>query len=97
MNVIRMPLEIGFITDPVLPKPTLPKGQFPAFLPGYALGPDSIRSVLLTDQPFYAAPADGKVGVIGRQRPDAVQVIGQEYPRINCKRMGAPHQSYGVT
>jgi len=97
MNVIRMPLELGFIADPVFPKPTLPEGQFPAFLPGCALGVEGIRSTLLTHQPFYDAPADGKVGVIDRQRPDAVQVIGQEYPRINCKRMVAPHQSYGVT
>jgi len=44
----------------------------------------------LGNDPFNAAPARRKIGIIRRQTPDAMQMIGQLHPGNDFEELGLP-------
>jgi hypothetical protein len=78
MDVIDMPPPIVFIPDGVFPKPALPNVFFPwAF---------AVCANTLGDVFFDFPPTPGKIVVIFRQLPKAMEVVWQNDYRINNKR-----------
>ena len=79
MDIIHVPVEIIFIPDQMIPEAMVPKR---ALLSLTSQGVQPFRAIqtfpaTLGNDPFNYAPARGKIGIIWRQTPDAVQMIGQ--------------------
>jgi hypothetical protein len=84
MNVIKMGGKIAFITNHVFPKSPLPDTTFTRALTAWR---QAFANRNPTDEgSFDQAPARGKIGIIWRQSPHAMQVIGQHDNRINPER-----------
>lgn len=92
MDVIRVSLVIPFVTNDVFPKPPLPHA--PATVPATRVADLAFRPA--SANPFVgkslldARPSRRKIRVPLRQRPDRVQVIGEQDERIDLERRDDP-------
>jgi hypothetical protein len=89
VDIMHVPFKILVITNPMFPKTTLPDCRFAMFVfrlihPFLIVQP---RFDLLGKVGFDQTPSFGKIGVIDRQLPDAMHVIGQQYPGLDVKGM----------
>ena len=96
MNVIHVPVEIVFITDQMIPEPMMPKRALLTLASPRIQPFRTIQAfpATLGNDPFNHAPARRKIGIIGRQAPNAMQMIGQQYPGNNFERLGLPGELY---
>jgi len=86
MDVVRVLLHIPLVTQGVLPKTRLPK-SLNANTPAQAM-----HNALLDQH-----PAGRKIGVIARQTPDAMQVIGHNHHRQGFKWALRTHKPHHIT
>jgi len=91
-NVITMPIPVRFVADTMLPISGLPHADLPV---PFAIGrhrkcPKSLPDEAAAEQPFDIGPANGKVVVMVRQGPKAMDVIGQENAGEHIKRPATP-------
>ena len=96
IQVIHAPLEIGIVSNLMLPKPALPNA---AFTPRSSRGTQPrviVQGVRgLAAKLFDHVPTQAVIAVVFGQRPDGVQVIGQQHPSVDGERMvrsGACHR-----
>ena len=92
MDIIHVPVEIIFIPDQMIPKAMLPKRTLLSLA---SPGVQPFRAIqtfpaTLRNDPFNDAPARRKIGIIWRQTPDAMQMIGQKHPGNDFERLGLP-------
>ena len=91
VDVVDVPAEVVFITDAVFPKTTLPKSEFVALVSRRRwaarreMFATQLAGVLLDH-----GPTCGEISINRRQCPEAMQVIGQQYPGIDSERPGYP-------
>jgi hypothetical protein len=86
MNVIDVAREIGIVAKGVLPIAALPNSLF---TPGdLAPAPLWILRQAAGEIMFDQAPAPGKIGVVRRQGPNGVHVIGEDANRNGLERIG---------
>ncbi len=83
MNIVHMPRVIPVIADRMLPKPALPDAPL-------ALHPTNRRQTLTSRKRprkghFDFLPSSREIGVLRRQCPDAMQMIGQYNPGIDME------------
>jgi hypothetical protein len=76
VDVVDVPLKIGVVPDRMLPITALPDSSFTP----RRLARRAPRSLVETTRKarLDQAPARWVVGVVGRQRPDGVEVVGQD-------------------
>jgi hypothetical protein len=84
MDVIHMRGEVGIVAYAVLPKTPLPNSAL-------LMTPSRLRKTLIgrkapSKDRLDQAPAGRKIVVTGRERPDTVEMVGQDHPRIDRKR-----------
>jgi hypothetical protein len=99
VDVIHVFFKIVVIPNLMFPEATLPDGLFAMFVfrlihPCLIV---QLRFVLLCKFRFDQTPALRIIGIIFRQRPDAMHVIRQQHPRFDAKRIVLPHLCDGVT
>jgi len=86
MDVVDMPREIGVIADLMFPVAALPDAAFSfgasAGVRGFGAGQ------LSREARFDQRPAQGEVGVAGRQAPDGVQVFRKDDHGQEVEGMG---------
>lgn len=89
MDVIGVAFEVSFVTYQVFPEPTLPYSAF-TFHASSGRQPfvflNASRECRLDRM-----PAHGKVGIVLRQRPDAMQVVGENDRCVDDKGSFCPH------
>jgi hypothetical protein len=95
IDVFDVAGKIGFIANTMFPIPPLPEGRFSMF--NFGVG-HPVGAVIKTGagqryRTFDQAPAQGKVRVTRRQGPHTMEMIRQQNPGINCKRMFRADQS----
>lgn len=97
--IVQVPTVTVVAADWVLPEAALPEGGFTA--PGATQGLNIFVRVMpgacLRRQALDQVPAQAVIGSIERQRPDAVQMIGEQYPGVDRERMIGTHALDGVT
>jgi hypothetical protein len=98
MQVIHAPLEIGIVSNLMFPEPALPNA---AFTPHCSRGAQP-RVVLqgvrgLAAELFDHVPAQAIIAIVFGQRPDGVQVVGQQHPGIDAERMVCARACHRVT
>jgi hypothetical protein len=89
VDVVDMARVVFRVADPVLPKATLPDVSFAA------LAPSALASVIERTTGVQAPgerlleehPAGRKVRVVGRKRPESVQVLRQHHHGVDAERM----------
>ena len=86
MNVIEMPLHIDFVSNSVFPKSTLPYRGFASACLGIASTHAISVAACIRYAMFDLRPALRKIDVVGWQRPDAMQMIGQQDQAIDRER-----------
>ena len=89
MNVIDMPREIAFIAERVLPIAPLPQAAL-AFA-GTARRNTFVGRQVMREDCFDEAPSQCKIGIVLRQRPDGMHVVGENDDRFDVERMTPPH------
>lgn len=107
VNVLHASGKIRLITNPMLPKPTLPQGRFATFLTRLRHGSSILirRSTLLAHAAFDQCPPQRVVFVTIRQGPHTMQMIREQNPSVNIKRersanfrhrrpQGVPHRFF---
>jgi len=82
MNVIHMPLPIGFVPQVMLPEASLPDAPFPLCA---LRGPDAAHRDTGGEFAFDDHPSGGEIRIPLRQAPDGVQMIGQHHNGIDGK------------
>jgi len=91
MDVIKMPLKVALVLDCVFPESALPYVGFPAISPRtlaeFSRGPD-IKGAGEFDLDPPNSP--GKIGVAGRQRPEEVNMVGQDHRRDDLEGLLSP-------
>jgi len=85
MNVFNMSDKIAVISDLMFPVPPLPDCLFTFIKVGRCLPPFEILPTVPAEITLDLAPAHGKVAVIFRQSPDAMQMVGQQYKSVDSK------------
>jgi hypothetical protein len=95
MDVIHMCGEVIVVAYAVLPKTPLPNSAL-------LMARSSLRTTLISrkasgEDRLDQAPADREIVVTGRERPDTVEVVGQDYPGIDRKRADSVDRSDGST
>lgn len=88
VNVVDAALEIGLIATRMFPKPTLPNAALATFAPrGRCRSFGAAAPQISASEVFFdLLPTRRVVGVAGRQRPNAVGVIGHERPSDDVER-----------
>ena len=83
MYVRHVMVEIGIVTNPMLPEPSLPYGLLTA--PYARSGRDGAEMSGKSggEQAFDAVPAARVVRIPLRQRPYCMEMIGQHHDRVN--------------
>ncbi len=78
MDVIHMAGKVGLVAYPMFPISMLPDGLF-AVLPSRCVGcvPECVGA-MLGKSGLAQTPAGREVGIVGRQGPDAVEMIGHD-------------------
>ena len=94
--IISMFYKIIFITDKMFPKTSLPDNGLPMLR-----SRSSQKCFLMTEYPysfriicFNKTPAFGEIGIVRGQSPDAMHMIGKDYPGINGERHFFPYFGY---
>ena len=80
VDVIDMLLQVRFITNLVFPEPALPDSTLPFSVAGKALGGLGLAGgeISASETSLDSRPAQGKITIIRRQFPDAMQMLGQQ-------------------
>ena len=89
MDVIAMPLKIVIVADAMLPEAALP---YRLLALGAARGGNGrlvLRRAMAREFALDRHPAAGKIIVIFRQRPQAMQMIGEQHKGVDGE--GMPH------
>ena len=74
----------------------LPDGLFALFQPRYVgCAPECVLA-MFGKPGFYQAPAGGEVGIVRRQSPDAVKMIGHDHNCIDFERTRLANGSEGI-
>src|SRR5512132_4741936 len=94
MDVIHMRGKVAVVADAVLAKTPLPD-------PALLMTPAGVRTTLIGrkasgEDRLDQAPPRRKVVAGGRQRPDTVEMIGQDYPGIDGKGADSVHGLHGT-
>jgi len=92
MDVIAMPLKIVIVADAMFPEAALPHGLL-AF--GAARGGNRrfvLRRAMAGEFALDRHPAVGKIIVPFRQRPQAMQVIGEQHEGVDGEGMARFHR-----
>jgi hypothetical protein len=89
MDVVHVSLAIGFITNEMFPKPALPQSSFTPF--GAAFRNSLAFFKVAREISLNQTPTGGKIGIAGRQRQNAMQMIGQNHDGINAEGMLRPN------
>jgi hypothetical protein len=82
VNVVDMALQVGIITNSMLPITTLPNS--PLASGNLAGAAEHVTAKTARKSALDQAPAQRKIGLTRRQRPDGVQVVRQY---ANCHRL----------
>jgi hypothetical protein len=80
-----MPAPVRAVSAHVFPVPPLPEADFA--LADLAIAPPVLAADGAAEPRLQLAPADGEVGVVRRQPPDRVQMVGQHHHRVHAHRM----------
>src|SRR5580704_7290758 len=84
VDVIDVTLEVSVIAYCMLPKPSLPDTRFaPLHL---APRPQLRRRQLAGESAFDLAPAWGKIGIVGRQCPNGMEMVRQDADSVRFER-----------
>lgn len=86
MDVIHVMDEILFVADAVFPKAALPNGLFTFVSVAGECGGASFGGNAGGERAFDVAPPHGKIGVVRRQCPHGVEVVGQDDDGVNPER-----------
>jgi hypothetical protein len=80
MDIIYVPLEVGFIADLVLPESPLPYPSLSLVHPGQALGQilAPLSQVPMGNAGLDARPSTREVSICLRKFPYRMQVVGEE-------------------
>lgn len=91
MDVMKMQVEVVAVTDRVLPESALPDAATTIALPRRRNRPfpSAGREPLLGEGFLEQAESRGEIAVPFRQRPQRMQVVGQEHHRIDVEWMTA--------
>jgi len=91
MDVFDMPCEVLLVTNHMLPIAALPDPAFPLRRTAWRteLGRRNLPRKAVLDE----HPASGEVRVAGRQRPQGVQVIGENDHGVDAEGMRLAHPS----
>src|SRR5579885_2802328 len=93
MNIVDVPRQICLVADSMLPVASLPNSLFTLCdfaLRAHSIGQSSRKTA------FDEIPATGEIGIAGWQRPNRVQVIGQDANRNRVERAPLLHLSVGA-
>ena len=85
MNVIDVTGIIVFVAQEVFPITVLPQGLFPLGGAGGIGDGTQGRGAMLGEPGLDQPPAGGKIGIAGRQSPDAVQMFGHDHHGIDLE------------
>ena len=98
VQIIHVTVKVILITDVMLPETPLPKRRFPmpAFRFRQPFGSFIFRGAGNAHPPFDHIPPRGVIRIAGRQRPQTMQMIGQQYPGIDRKRPFFTHPANGI-
>ena len=96
MDVIHMAGKVGLVAYPMFPISMLPDGLF-AVLPSRCVGcvPECVGA-MLGKSGLAQTPAGREVGIVGRQGPDAVEMIGHDDDGVDFKRARLADGSEGI-
>src|ERR671922_1308734 len=92
LAIINVAAVIPSVADQVLPLAALPNATLAAGL-AHEVAPFAVRNTLRKPRPNQA-PSHREIRVISRQRPDGMDMIGQDNHRPNAEReppLGSPH------
>jgi len=92
VDSVHMAVEVVFITDQMIPETMVPKRTLLS-LASPGVQPFRVIQTFpatLSNDPFNDAPARRKIGIIWRQTPDAMQMIGQQHPGNDFERLRLP-------
>lgn len=95
VDVIEVPPEVVLVSDPVFPEAALPESTFPFRDPRGA--PSLTGRHLHRKCGFHMRPAYRVVGIAGRLRPKAMQVIRQHDDGIHDERARDTRSPKGLT
>ena len=84
MNVFDVPREVLIVADGVLPEPPLPQCVFPIWM---AFDGNAFGNELPGKATFDLTPTAGEIRVVRRQGEERMQVIGQDYNRVDIERI----------
>lgn len=91
--IAQVRVEILFSSDVVVPEPALPEA---AFVAGDVTGPQGSCGQSVREPGFDQAPAGREIPVVWWQSPDAMQVIGQNDPRLYVEGAFELGETHGV-
>ena len=92
MHIVHMIRQIPFVTDRVLPVPPMP--DTPLMTPfSHCRKPLAFRQTL-DEQQLDQTPASRVIRIARRQRPYAMQMVGQHHPRHDLERIPALHPAH---
>src|SRR6185437_7263000 len=83
MNIVHVRGIIAVVTDRVFPEPMLPNPAL--FTPDHDYGSLLHRRKSPRKRGFDQAPAIGIIGIVFRERPKAMHMLGKHDPGIDVK------------
>ena len=96
MDVIRVAGKVGLVAYLVLPISMLPDSLL-AFPLSRRIGyPPECVGTMLGESGLDQAPAGREVGIVGRQSPDTVKMIGHDDNRVDIERTRLANVSKGI-
>jgi hypothetical protein len=89
MNIIAQNFKFPFVSNLMFPEPPLPQASFPSTLPRFAHRPfgPPISQVIAGKPELDNPPANRKIRIVFRQRPQTMQMIRQQNDGILAKRI----------
>lgn len=89
VQIVHVPVKVRLVADLMFPEAALPDRGFAAAgaARGLSSGQIKMTDASLRRQPFDQIPAQAVIGIVSRQGPDAMQMIGQQHPGVDGEWM----------
>ena len=85
MNIFNVLYEVAIISDLMFPKTSLPDRLFAFNKAGIRLTTLEFIMALPAEITLYLSPPHRKIGVVFRQGPNTMQMVGQQHKSVNGK------------
>lgn len=99
VQIVHVPVKVRLVADLMFPEAALPDRGFAATgaARGLSFGQIKMTGASLRGQAFDQIPAQAVIGIVSRQGPEAVQVIGQQHPGVDGERVFGTDVLNGVS